>query len=551
MQLRDLLALASPYRSQLVLLALLSLAGSLVTLAIPALGAQLLGGLLEAGGPSTGLMAALLAAAVVLTALVGFATTLLSGSTSARLLADLRQHIYRHVQSLPMDYHDNHRQGDTLALMTWEVARLSQFLTATLTSIPSRLLTAAGAAIIMFGIDPVLASLVPLVVPAFYVILKLIGRRLRGLAQAIQEAEAEVFAVAEENLEMLPAIKAFTREEIEARRYGETVGKAMALTLRENRIYAALEPAINLAAAGAAIVLLVVARGNVRSGAMSPTELFGFLFYAALLTRPVGSLANVYGQFQTARGTLARLHGVLQRETEAGYAADGVIDAAKGAIALRGVTFAYPERETVLDDVDLDIPAGQIVALVGENGAGKSTLVNLLMRFYEPGAGTVLLDGRDIRTIQLQELRRQFGLVPQRPLLFNGTIRANIGFGLQGASDSAIEEAARLAQAHDFITGLAQGYDTQIGDHGVRLSGGQGQRIALARALLGNPPILIFDEATSMFDLNGENAFIASCESALRGRTVILITHRPASLALADRQVRVEGGKVRDADATG
>jgi ATP-binding cassette subfamily B protein/subfamily B ATP-binding cassette protein MsbA len=194
--------------------------------------------------------------------------------------------------------------------------------------------------------------------------------------------------------------------------------------------------------------------------------------------------------------------------------------------------------------VDLDIPAGQIVALLGDNGAGKTTLINLLLRFYEPSSGTIRLDGEDITTLQLQHLRRQFGLVPQRPLLFNGTIRANIAFGLEGAGDAEIEQAARLAQAHHFVTGLVNGYDTEIGDHGVRLSGGQRQHIALARALLANPPVLVFDEATSMFDLDGESAFIASCEQALRGRTVILITHRPASLALAQRLLRVENGKV-------
>jgi ATP-binding cassette subfamily B protein len=190
MQLRDLLILGAPYRAQLVWLALLSLVGSLVTLAIPALGARLLGGFLGEQGPLTGQIGALLAAAIVATTLVTFATTLFSGNTSARLLADLRRHVYRHVQALPLDYHDNHRQGDTLALMTYEVGNLSQFLTATLTSVPSRLLTAGGAAIILLTIDPLLAAIVPLAVPAFYLVLKLIGRRLRGLAQSIQEAEA-------------------------------------------------------------------------------------------------------------------------------------------------------------------------------------------------------------------------------------------------------------------------------------------------------------------------------------------------------------------------
>jgi ATP-binding cassette subfamily B protein len=544
MDLRDLIALARPYRGQLALLAALWIVGAAVMLAIPALGARLLGGMFDAASRSTGLVAALLVAAVVLTALVNALNALWAGKVSARILADQRQRIYRHVQALPIGWHENHRQGDTLALMTWEVASLATFLTATLASVPARLVMAAGAVAIMFTIDPLLASLVPVAVPLFYLILKVIGRRLRGLAMQIRAAEAEVLAVAEENLEMLPAIKSFAREEREAARHGHAVDVAMDLALRENRIKAMLGPTIELIAAIAAVALLIVAGRSMAGGALSPTELFGFLFYAALLTRPVSALSNIYGEVQTARGTLSRLNEVMTNAPEAGYAAAGRMDRACGAIILRGLTFAYPGRETVLDKVDLDIPAGQIVALVGENGAGKTTLVNLLLRFHHPSAGEVRLDGRDIRTLQLQDLRRQFGLVPQRPLLFNGTIRANIAFGREGANQVDVEKAAGLAQAHGFITGLPMGYDTQIGDHGVRLSGGQRQRIALARALLADPPVLVFDEATSMFDIDGESAFIASCEQALKGRTVILITHRPASLALAERLIRVEHGNV-------
>lgn len=549
MPLRDLLILAAPYRLQLALLAALSIASAIVTLAIPAIGATLLGTMFDGESQSTSLIAALLVGAVVLTSAVNFLAALFSGHASARILADQRQRIYRHVQSLPIGYHEHHRQGDTLALMTWEVASLASFLTATLTSIPARLVTAAGAVAIMFTIDPLLASIVPVAIPLFYLVLKLIGRRLRGLAMQIRQAEAEVVAVADENLEMLPAIKAFAREQIEAARYGRAVEHAMALTQRESRIKAALAPTIELVAASAAIVLLIVAGRSMQEGATSPTELFGFLFYAALLTRPVSALSNIYGEVQTARGTLERLNGVMQLDPEPGYGVQGMVERATGAISLHGVSFAYPGREVVFDKVDLDIPAGQIVALVGENGAGKTTLVNLLLRFYEPTAGEVRLDGRDIRTIQLQALRRQFGLVPQRPLLFNGTIRDNIAFGFEGADDATIEQAARLAQAHGFIAGLALGYQTEIGDHGVRLSGGQRQRIALARALLPDPPVLVFDEATSMFDLDGESAFIASCEQALKGRTVILITHRPASLALAERLIRVEHGKVSEVES--
>ena len=308
-------------------------------------------------------------------------------------------------------------------------------------------------------------------------------------------------------------------------------------------IYQAIASVI---AASAAVLLIYYGGRNVNGGGMSPTQLFSFLFYAALLTRPIGALANVYGQVQTTRGTLTRLQAVLNQPIEAGYQAAGHLDMVKGEITFKGVSFAYPGRDVTLRDVNLRIKAGEIVALTGTNGAGKSTLMSLLLRLHDPDEGTICLDGRDIARLHVNDLRRQIGVVPQRALLFNGTIRANIGYGLEQATDEQIEAAACLAQAYDFITQLPEGFDTQIGDHGVRLSGGQRQRIALARAFLKDPPILILDEATSMYDLEGESAFIAACGGALKGRTVILITHRPASLALANRILCVEAGVVRE-----
>ena len=283
-----------------------------------------------------------------------------------------------------------------------------------------------------------------------------------------------------------------------------------------------------------------------------PGRLFSFLFYAALLTRPVGSLAEVYGRLQIARGILARLERVLARPAEAGYAGADLpvaASAAAGAVEFRDVSFAYEGRNPVLAHASFAIAAGETVALTGENGAGKSTIISLLLRFYDPDSGTILVDGQDIASLQVQQLRRMTGYVPQRALLFNGTVRENIAFGRPEADDEALLEAARLAQALEFIEDLPDGFDTQIGDNGVRLSGGQRQRIALARALLVDPPILILDEATAMYDLEGESAFVTACRTALKGRTVIIITHRPASLALADRVLLVEGGQVRVAPA--
>ena len=522
-----------------------------MTLAVPWLAGTMLAGIVTRNmGPASWLVAVLLIALAVM-ALLNFAVALVSGSAVSSLIAGLRRHIYDHLQDLPIGYHESHQQGDTMALLTIEIHRLSGFLSETLINLPARLLIAFGAVVMMARIDLRLALLVPLLIPAIYLGLKVAGRSLHGLAARIQQAEAQVVAIAEENLEMLPAIKAFTREQFETDRYGAQVERAKQLALQHNRIVAALEPAIGLIAAGAAVLILLLAGDRVQSGAMTAEELFGFLLYAALLTRPVGALAHIYGQVQTARGTMARLRSVLAQPREPGYSAGGRVEAARGKIEFRGVSFAYPGRDWTLRGIDLSIRAGEVVALTGQNGAGKSTLVKLLLRFHELAAGEVLLDGRNIAEIDVRELRRQIGLVSQHVYLFNGTIRENIAYGQEGADQAAIEAAARLAQAHDFILALPQGYATQIGDHGLRLSGGQRQRIALARALIKDPPVLILDEATSMYDLEGESAFVAACETALAGRTVILITHRPASLAMADRVISLEEGSVRLIEAEG
>jgi ABC-type multidrug transport system fused ATPase/permease subunit len=545
MNLRSLFHFAAAYRSQLIVLVALTMLSSLVMLVIPWLAGRMLGGIMLRKASANDLMGLLLAALVILAALAAI-TSYLSRATAMRLLADLRVRIYAHLQDLPLGFHHDRRQGDLLALGTFEVARLGQFLTGTLVSLPSRVLTTVGAVILMYRIDPNLALLVPALIPAFYLILKIVGRRLRWLAVSAQQAEADVIATMERNLAMLQAIKSFAREAAQTEDYRYQVDRSLRILIQEARINAVLEPLVGLIAASGAVLLLYTAGQNVKTGAMTGVELFSFRFFAALLTRPVGALAHIYGEVQSARGTLERLQSVLREEVEPGYTGTNALHGARGDLSFAGVSFSYPGRDQVLSDVNLHIRAGEKVALIGGNGAGKTTLVNLLLRFCDPDQGTIQLDGQDIGQIQVQDLRRRIGLVPQRAALFNDTIRANIAFGLDHAEHDQIVAAARLAQAHDFISALPKGYDTQIGDHGVRLSGGQQQRLSLARALVKDPPILVFDEATSMFDLEGERAFIEASAQALEGRTVILITHRPASLAIADRIISVERGAVRE-----
>jgi len=544
------MAWAKRFRVPLALIAALTLLASIAALALPWLAAQLLSGLLtgDTSVPSAGLgetLALLIGVLIALTALT-IAAGIVSETASARILTALREDIYAHVQHLPIGFHEGSRRGDVLALTSYEVENLSEFLAGTLASAPAMILTAIGSVIVLFVIDPAMAVVVPILIPISYLALKLAGRSLRSMSQDLRAAEVDLIAAAERDLEMLPAIKSFAAEAYHYLAFSKAAQRSRKLAVRQARLNSSIGPAFALLAALGAIAVLVIGGERLSDARGNPGEVFAFLLYAALLTRPIGGLAGVYSKYQIARGSLARLESVLGLQREPGYRSSIIVERAQGSLAFESVDFAYPGRSPVLTAFNLEIRAGEIVALTGPNGAGKSTIAKLLLRYHDADAGRITLDGRDIRDIQIQSLRRQFGFVPQQPLLFNASVADNIAFGRPDADPEDIVEAARLAQASEFIAGLTNGFDTLIGDQGVRISGGQRQRIALARALFHDPPIYILDEATSMYDLDSEAAFVEDCVEALKDRTVIIITHRPQSLALASRVLRLDPDGVKD-----
>jgi ABC-type multidrug transport system fused ATPase/permease subunit len=544
---KSLLTYVTPHAGVLLLAVLLLLGESAVALANPWIAGRFTDMVLGSPAPTrSGFLALLGIWGLLLTAqsAFAFANRYLLGGASESLLANLRTRLYDHLQALPLGYYHDKRRGEVLALLGNDVAQVSGFVTGTLVTLLPLLVTFAGAFILLLRISPSIAAVAGVLVPLFYLATRLLGRRLRPLSSEWVRTHAEVFANLDENIGMLPAIKSFSREEIESERVRRSNLRLMRVARRRLLVQSLLTPSVHLLAGLGLLLLLYLSAAQVQGGALKPSEMVSLLLYGMLLTRPVSGLAGVYGSVQAARGAAERLTEVFGVAPEPDDAGAPPVGPLAGGIRLEKVHFSYPGRPEVLAGADLDIRPGETVAITGENGSGKSTLVHLLMRFSDPGGGRILMDGNEIRNVSISSLRGQIGLVAQHVLLLNGTVRDNIGFGRAGASDAEIESAARAAQADAFIRRLPQGYGTSIGDQGVRLSGGQRQRIALARALLKDPPILILDEATAMFDPEAERAFVRDCEDALKNRTVILITHRPASLALADRVLLLRDGGI-------
>ncbi|MGH8119397.1 MAG: ABC transporter ATP-binding protein, partial [Gammaproteobacteria bacterium] len=355
--------------------------------------------------------------------LLNFGNRFLIGRTAERLLARLRTSLYDHIQALPLRYFDEKRRGEMLALLTYDADVLSSFVTGPLLNLLPQFVILVGALWFIFLIDHKLVLLIAAFVPLLFLLIKILGRSVRPLSSAIIDEYARMYALADENLQMLPAIKSFTREEIESERFRRCNQRLLGLNTHYLRIQSMLSPLIHFLAALAILVLLWLSSARLQAGHLSSAELVSLLLYSLLLARPVSSLADLYGQIQHARGALQRLTGIFAINPEPEDTDQNRLPPVTGEIEFQGVEFSYPGREKVLCGVNLFIKAGETLAITGANGCGKSTLVHLLQRFLEPDQGRILIDGMDIARFGLRSLRSQIGVVQQDMLLLNGTVR--------------------------------------------------------------------------------------------------------------------------------
>lgn len=549
MKFKELLLFITPHRTVLLGIIGLLLVSSAFALLNPWIAGQFTGVLLGSDALYFSNINTILIAwfvIILLKSLLSFSSSYLIGSTGETITATLRTRVYNHLQTLPLSYHYHQTRGDTLALLSNDVSVISRFVTHTLVNLLPLFITLMGAFVMMLLIEPFIALLAAGLLPLYFISMKLIGRRIRPLTQAWIKAYSQMFSLVEENMGLLPAIKSFTREPLESARFDRN--NAQLLEAIKQRLFSQslLPAAISFLAGLGLLLLLWIASEQLISGHLAVSDMVSLLLYAVLLTRPVSGLADVYGQVQQTRGAAGRILALLSEQIEHLNKGEAFASNIKGRIQFQSVSFAYAGRDEVLSELNLNIKAGQTIAIVGENGAGKSTLAHLLMRMIEADSGKILIDEINIHAVSLSSLRANIGLVSQHTLLQRGTVRDNIAYGKASAINSDIIKAAKIAHAHDFIVKLPQGYDTLIGDQGLRLSGGQRQRVSLARTILKDPPILILDEATSMLDAKGASDFISECHELFKQRTTILITHQHASLALADKIVELKDGKITD-----
>lgn len=549
-----LLAYLKPYRGKFIIGMVFLFLSSLTALTFPAL----LGGMIDAAQDKQSYdwlpadirtIGAISFVILFVQSLVSFFRIRLFVEVAEKSLADIRRDSYHNLITLPIDFFSNRRVGELNSRLSADLSQIQDTMTTTFAEIIRQIILLTGGVSLLFVVSGKLTLLNLSILPVLVVVAVVFGRFIRKLSRQAQDKLAESNTVVQETLQGISNVKAFVNEAYEASRYSKTLQSVVKIAVKGATYRGIFASFIIFCLFGAVVAVIWYGSALVSAGDISVGDLTTYILYSIFVAGSMGSFPELYANIQKAIGASERVIEILDEQQEdAGLlvAEKTIENPIEGTIAFEDVTFAYPSRReiTVLKSISFGVQAGEKLAIVGPSGTGKSTIAALILQFYKPDSGRILFDGRAAADYPLTDIRSQVAIVPQDVLLFGGTIRENIAYGRLGADAEEIITAARRANAHDFIMDFPGGYDTMVGERGVKLSGGQRQRIAIARALLKDPAILILDEATSSLDSESERQVQQALEELMKGRTSIIIAHRLSTIREADQIVVVEAGKV-------